>query len=384
MSKNILMVAPYSTLPGEKFVNRFAFLAQHFVRQGHRVTFVTSSFSHVQKKKRNPSDVRNISEKNLRILLINEPGYEYHVGLKRVYSIKVFNRNFKMRFQDFSEYDIIYSAYPLISHNLHIVSTINSRKTRYIIDIQDVWPESFSAVIPAIGQLPPQLLPFARSANRVYSAADGIIAVSQTYLDRALKVNRVCRSMVGYLGSEFDIATTAPSYGDTINLFYIGTISHSYDIKTVMLAVEMLAREGVDLKFNIFGAGPHLNNLRGLGLNSTIFHGLRGYRELERELRRQHIAVNPIARGAPQSITNKLCDYFALGCPLLNSQRGGEIDKLLSNKVHADYRAGDPVSAKNAISVLLNDRGALSKWIPDRRFIRQFIADDISRFVEEV
>lgn len=382
VSRNILIAAPYSTLPGEGFVNRFAFLAQHFVRNGHKVTFATSAFSHIQKKKRTVDN--NVLPENLDVILIDEPGYRSHVGWDRVYSIKIFSRNFKRTFADLSAYDLVYSAYPLISHNLHIASVVNPQKTRYVVDIQDVWPESFSSVIPAIGRLPPQLLPFARSANRVYSAADGIVAVSQTYLDRALKVNDACKSMVGYLGSEFDVAVTTPRRGNTINLFYIGTLSHSYDVKTVMAAVEVLASEGINLKFNVFGAGPQLDGLRNLGMNNTIFHGLCGYRELEQQLRTQHIAVNPIARGAPQSITNKLCDYFALGCPLLNSQEGFEVQALISDKVHANYRAGDVMSARDAISSLLKEKLMLSNWNSDERFIRKAIADKILSFVEGI
>ena len=309
--KRLLIVAPYSTLPSDKFVNRFSYLAKHFAEKGNRTTFVTSRFSHFEKSFREPSPESH--HPNLEVVLIDEPGYSAHVGLQRIRSIRQFRKNFRDRFPSFDEYDLVYSAYPTIGHNIDILQRIDRARTSLIVDIQDVWPEAFSSVVPAIGNLPRRMLPLAGAADRVYTGADGLIAVSRTYLNRGTEVNDRCRSMVAYLGSEFEMVNTRPPRLDTVRLFYIGTLSHSYDIATIVTAVHRLVAAGRRIEFNVFGAGPDLARLRNLEHSGTRFHGAVPYRELEARLREQHVAVNPIRGNAGQTITNKLCDYLALG-----------------------------------------------------------------------
>lgn len=379
--KSLLIAAPYSTLPSDKFVNRFSYLAKHFADTGYRTTFVTSTFSHFEKSFR---EVPAADHPNLEVVLIDEPGYAAHVGLQRVRSIRQFRKNFRDRFPSFDGYDLVYSAYPTIGHNLDIVDRIDRTRTSLIVDIQDVWPESFSSVVPAIRNVPPRLLPLGRAADRVYAGADGLIAVSQTYLARGTEVNRRCRSMVAYLGSEFAMTNTRPPRLDVMRLCYIGTLSHSYDIATVVTAVDRLVAGGRKIEFNIFGAGPDLARLSNLAHRGTRFHGAVPYRELEARLREQHVAVNPIRGNAGQTITNKLCDYLALGCPLLNSQRGWEVEQVLAGVGHRNYQAGKVESAMAAIVALTEDPRLHDEWICNPAFSRGRIVEDIAGFVAEL
>ena len=175
---NILIVAPYASLPTDKLVNRFSSLAKKFSQRGHKTTFVTSSFSHYDKDHRDLSSQKAFN--NLDIILIDEPGYRSHVGLKRLISIRTFRRNFQRKFRQLDDFDVVYSAYPTIGHNLYLAHAINRKMTSFVVDVQDVWPESFSSVVPAVRKIPTHWLPFSRSANKVYSSASALIAVSQT------------------------------------------------------------------------------------------------------------------------------------------------------------------------------------------------------------
>jgi glycosyltransferase involved in cell wall biosynthesis len=379
--KSILIVAPYSTLPSDKFVNRFSYLAKHFAATGYRTTFVTSTFSHFEKSFRAAPAT---DHPNLEVVLIEEPGYSAHVGLRRVRSIRQFRKNFRDRFASFDGYDVVYSAYPTIGHNIDILDRIDRTRTSLIVDIQDVWPESFSSVVPAIRNVPPRLLPLGRSADRVYSGADGLIAVSETYLARGTEVNRRCRSMVAYLGSEFAMANTLPPRLDMVRLCYIGTLSHSYDIATVVTAVDRLVAGGRNIEFNVFGAGPDLARLSSLAHRGTRFHGAVPYRALEERLREQHVAVNPICGNAGQTITNKLCDYLALGCPILNSQRGWEVEGVLAGIGHRNYQAGSVESAMAAIVALAEDPRLHDEWTCNPAFSRSRIVEDIATFVADL
>lgn len=325
-----------------------------------------------------------VGAENLDIVLIDCRAYRSHVGLKRVLNLRDFRRNFDSRFANLDEFDIIYSAYPPIGHNVSIARRRNRNTTKFVIDIQDVWPESFSSVIPSLQRIPLGLLPFSRTANRVYAAADGLVAVSQTYLDRATSVNGDAKSLVAYIGTEFDMVDTVPDQCDPIKFFYIGTLSYSYDIDTVIRAVHEMRSAGRSVEFNIFGGGPDLARLQSLPHDGTTFHGFLPYKAMEAELRKQHVAVNAIRANAPQSVTNKLCDYLGLGCPLLNSQEGEEVRKLLLSRQHRNYRPGDVRSASEAIAEMIGNPSTRDVWKADQTFSRNAISDAIIDFVETI
>ena len=379
---HILIVAPYSTLPGEPHVNRFSHLAVALAQHGHRVTFVTSRFSHSSKTHRSGPTVA--THDGITVVLIDEPGYEKNVGYGRLRSIRTFTANFSGRFGSFDDFDLVYSAFPLISTNIYILKTLNRNRTKFVVDIQDVWPEAISAAFPLARYLPNKLLPFNKSANRVYRGADAIVAVSQTYLNRGLSVNSDAPGLLAYLGSEFKIRTTAPDPSNKIKLFYIGTISYSYDIETIMCAVAELRSCGVAVEFHIYGDGPHRKGLMDKQLDGSTFHGSVPYCELDDALRSKHVAVNCIKAYAPQSITNKLCDYMIWGGAVLNSQELPEVRSLLGRVPHANYKAGSVSSACDAILCLLASGQLFEERTSLAEFSRDVSTSRIIFFVERL
>ena len=143
---NILIVAPYCSLPHEDKVVRFEELAALLADRGHHVTVVTSRFKHGSKTFRNDSDVKEY--KNPKYILINEKGYSHNFSLMRVYSIVTFQREFDNFFLRYcNNYDIVYSAFPLIGTNSVIAKNKLNCGYKYLVDIQDIWPDSLVNII---------------------------------------------------------------------------------------------------------------------------------------------------------------------------------------------------------------------------------------------
>ena len=163
---NITIVAPYCSLPDEPHFNRFWYLAELLAEQ-HNILLITSNFKHYDKSFRRPESAQNASKGRLKVMLLNESGYNKNVSLDRVKSHHVFVKHFEHWLQQCKpgEQDVVFSAYPLIATNI----LLGKHKTRLgyklIIDVQDVWPESFSSVVPFLKKLPHNLLPFASRAN---------------------------------------------------------------------------------------------------------------------------------------------------------------------------------------------------------------------------
>src|SRR5690606_10918395 len=118
---------------------------------------------------------------------------------------------------------------------------------------QDLWPEAFKMVfnIPVISDL--IYYPMKRKADYIYAAADEIVAVSQTYANRALVANGKCKDTnVIYLGTELTYFDRLAEENRIQNkpegeiwLAYVGTLGHSYDLITVIDALKILDDKGI-------------------------------------------------------------------------------------------------------------------------------------------
>lgn len=229
-----------------------------------------------------------------------------------------------------------------------------------------MWPEAFKMIfnVPFISDL--IFYPMKKKADYIYSAADEIIAVSQTYAERALKVNKKCKKAnVVFLGTElayFDRLAEENKIEnkpyEEIWLAYIGTLGHSYDLCCVIDALSLIKNK-YNVKFIVMGDGPLRTKFEGYAKKRDInayFTGRLDYGKMAGLLSACDIAVNPISSGAAQSIINKHADYAAAGLPVLNTQECPEYRNLLS-----EYKAGlncdnnNPVDLAKKITQLCED-----------------------------
>lgn len=380
--KTVLILAPYCSLPGEPRFNRFLFLAYKLSDAGFKVTLVTSRFRHSDKCFRELNLFSDSNKREFDIVMLEELGYSKNLSFARYLSIISFARNFKKWFLANNDFDIVYSAFPSVETNVFLskLRTLGSSGFKYIVDIQDIWPDSITSAIPILRYWPQWLLPFSKKANFVYRSADALLAVSQTYLDRALSVAspQFCDKV--YIGSDFNVIQQVKAHqfgNENIRIFYLGAIGNSYDLDTAIKGVKNLASNGYKVELHIFGSGPDVARLQKIAGSETIFHGYLPYRDMFAFAKGCHIALNPIRQHAAQSVTNKLSDYLSLGCPILNSQCNDEVKVLLSGRLHANYTAGNVESIQSAIKKLLGDERLLQGWAPDERFNRDVGYNDI-------
>ncbi|HID7704732.1 TPA: glycosyltransferase [Neisseria meningitidis] len=386
---NITIVAPYCSLPSEPYFNRFWYLAE-LLSQSHDVLLITSNFKHYDKSFRRPEDAEAASQGRLKVMLLEESGYSKNVSLGRVTSHHRFVKHFEKWLENCrpGEQDVVFSAYPLIATNLLLGKHKARLGYKLIVDVQDVWPESFSSVVPFLKKVPHKLLPFASRANRAYRYADALVAVSQTYLDRAKETNPNVPGEVIYIGADFPKLDAAPAkdFGDDkTRLFYLGTLSYSYDVETVCKGVRKLLDDGENVELHIMGGGPDLEKLKQYENRAIKFYGYLPYSEMMSIAKGCDIAVNAIHSHAMQSVTNKLSDYMALQKPILNSQTNAEVLSLLNLLPHENYRSGDVDSFVQAAKDILkrkNDPVQSDEIV--RRFRRDISYRKIVNLIERL
>ena len=179
-----------------------------------------------------------------------------------------------------------------------------------------------------------------KQADYIYSSADDVVAVSDTYLNRALHNNEKCNNKLSvYLGTDleyFDLCKNNNKvlYNDDIfRIVYIGTLGHSYNIKCIIDSIEILNKKGIDnILFVIMGNGPLENEFKTYAANKNVkcdFTGRLDYPKMVGKLCACNIAVNPIIGNSAASIINKVGDYAAAGIPVINTQECEEYRNLV-------------------------------------------------------
>lgn len=348
--KDIIVIAEYCSSFDSKNNGRFKELCDRLCFK-NKVEIITSTFSHVTKKQ------KEVIEYNLNYKITNlyEPGYSKNVCFKRFYSHFIWGKNVKKYLNKRKRPDIIYCAVPSLTAAHNAAKYCKKNNIKFIIDVQDLWPEAFQMVfnVPVLSDL--IFFPMKKQADYIYKNADKIVAVSETYRNRALQVNKKDKNgLVVYLGTnlsslEEKLNDQKITYQKEKNEFwigYLGTIGSSYDIKTALLATKEVQKEYSNVKLILLGDGPLLAKYKQMAndLNvNAVFLGRKDYIEAMKILSQCDIALNPLVKGAAQSIINKVGDYAALGLPIINSLENREYQELLNT-----YNAGKNVECENA------------------------------------
>lgn len=394
-----MIIAEYMRLPWENTNSRFIYLANLINKEKCDVEIVTSTFMHGAKMQRTikESDAKSCGFK---VTTIFEPGYKKNVSLKRFYSHNILSRNLKKYLESINEKpDVIYCAIPSLDVGAVASQYAKKNGIRFIVDVQDLWPEAFKMVlnIPVISDV--LFYPMLRKANLIYGQADDIVAVSDTYAERVAKVNKKYNNKLGvFLGTELDTFDSFNSHikyeDDYIRIAYIGTLGHSYDLKTTIDAIKILNEKGYNnLKFIVMGHGPLKDEFEQYAKDKEIdceFTGRLDYNLMVDRLCSCDIAINPIVGQSVASIINKVGDYAASGLPVINTQNSDEYRRLLE-----EYNAGFSCENGNSqdmaekLEMLVKDKqlrlelGANNRRLAEERFDRKKTYVKICELVED-
>ncbi len=356
---DIVIIAEFCEDFSETDYIRFVYLAKILAGE-HDVEIVTSSFRHSTKNhRREPADPWPF-----RITFIEEPGYPRNVCLQRFRSHHIWGRNLLSYLKQREKPDVVYCAVPSLTGPLKAAKHCERNGIRFIVDVQDLWPEAFQMVlkVPAVSRL--VFAPFAAIADGVYRRADAVCGVSEEYCRRALRVNRKrAESAAVYLGTElagFDrnaAENAAERPEGEIRLGYVGTLGTSYDLPVVFDAMRILKRP--DLRFIVVGDGPLAEEFRkqAEGLN-VAFTGRLPYDRACGVLTACDMTVNPIVGSSVATIINKHADYAAAGKPVLNTQNSEEYRRLVDEyRMGFNCRNHDAADLAEKLRTLLDNPG---------------------------
>jgi len=361
--KKILLVAQFTQLPGEGGNNRgrFKLISELLTNNGYDVTVVTSKFRELDRTFRKWETI--YEDAPYEIVILDEAGYYKNISFQRIYSMRSFSKNLEKYLADNGhKFDLIYSCVPGLDSALVAGRCAKKRGIPFIIDVQDVWPEVMYDLVldvPIISDI--LFYPMQRMANQVYTLADGIIAVSKTYLDIAVRKNKKSKIndyvFIGTNLEDFDKKISFKLENSDINkpkdehwISYIGSLGHSYDIKTFIEAAHLANKRGINVRPIILGSGPLEEEFKSfankLGSNA-LFTGWVDHGTMGAYLKESDAVINAIKKKAPQSITNKIGDYLSAGRPMLNGSLNEEFRHMLET-----YKIGINYEPENSASLL--------------------------------
>jgi glycosyltransferase involved in cell wall biosynthesis len=406
----IWVVNPFDDIPGEGLPPiRFWSLCRTLAARGHHVTWWTADWSHRRKARRTPPTGIRESE-GFGLQLIPVRPYTRNVSLARIASHRDFGRNFEQCANELvaagtlPRPDVILASLPPLDSPEAAARLARRYNARLILDIMDLWPETFERLLPGPTWLrrlaSPLLLGRMRARRRaIVAAADGISSATHTYLDTTLAGSRreVPRH-VCYLGADMrghEAIGPAAHADGPLECVYAGTLERGQDLQTLIDAARILARESVPVTLHVAGTGslePMLRDAAATIAGSCTLgvHGLLAKPDYEQLLARCDVGLVLVKPESCVAVPYKACDYAAAGLALVNSLPG-ELQRLIDDhRAGIASTAGDAASLAAAIRRLAADRSMLatmrqgSRRLAAAEFDRSHTFPRLAEWIEKV
>ncbi len=378
MGPRVWIVNPFDNLPHEgNRPQRYWLMAQAFAAAGCAVRLWTSDFSHARKKRR--VFIRDAPSPVALTLLPTRP-YQKNVCLARALSHRALAATFWREASSLLERDggetpdvVIASAPPLgLCAAAHDVARRVGAK--FICDIQDAWPETFSRLLPRPlkGLTPLVFLPMTLTSRKLYRRADLVTGVSSRYAE----LSRRDDFFLAYHGIEGgDAAGAGARRTRFTRLVYVGNLGAGYDLETALDALALRR----DLHLDIAGSGPKELSLRrhvhALGLEKSVtFHGYLNEEDLTHLLASCDVGLVPMLDESGVGLPYKLTDYLKSHLHVLSSLHG-ECGEILARTGFGEtYVAHDPASLLAALDRLKPASVALPSALRAEEIYRGYVS----------
>jgi glycosyltransferase involved in cell wall biosynthesis len=364
------IVNPFDDPPDEGVPRgRYWSLAEMLISRGHSVVWWTADWSHRFKRPRGVG--RAI--RDLKVHRVPVRPYLSNIGRKRLASHAEFAAGFERRATGLLAESpgetplIVLASMPPIDGALAAARVADASGSRFIADVQDLWPETFYQTLPV-----PRIMRewlgrrvFAqqhRDADAVFKRADAVTAVCDTYLAHARARGAMGPFHRTYIGFNAEPGVDREKAGGPMRFVYIGSLSRNYDWRALLGAVALLHAEGADFEVHVAGSGDAAKKFRARAAKPEAGNRIRWRGFLAKEALRDllgaaEIGLNLIRPESRIVMPNKLSDYLGHNLPVINSLPG-ETGHLLGSAGWS-YQAGDAKSLAAAMRRCIDDRRAV-------------------------
>lgn len=287
-----------------------------------------------------------------------------------------------------SRYDIIYIYHPPLTPALAAALFCAVYRKPYVVEIQDLWPDS----VAASGMANPRIVAtLTRACNFVYRRAAHVITQSD-----GMKAELVRRGVPEErLTTIFNWATYQPpadgqrlpdavttAFAGRLNLVYGGNIGQAQQLDVLVDATIAAHRSNPAIRLHLVGGGierePLRQKVRDAGADDIVqFHAPVARDIMDRvfdaaDILVMHLKHDPLYR---ITIPSKTQHYLASGKPIAAGLSGEAAEILNSSGAAIVVPPGDPAALADAIETLArtseaerNTKGSAGRADYEKRF----------------
>ncbi len=359
-------------------------LANKLIDCGHNVNFISSIFYHQKKIHRSIKNRINIITPQLKISLIDSPGYKKNISLSRFYDHMIMAYNLNTFLDRTTETpDVVFIGYPPIEISYVMSRWLKKKKIPFILDIKDQWPDlildAFPNFIKYFGKL--LLFPYYYMAKETINNADAITSMSKSFIEwsnnfKSVKSKEMSR-VLPLVPSEGIFTEEEIEYaekwcddnginkGSKFNILFVGSLSKAFDFNTIIECAKIIEPINKKIKFIVCGKGeleePIQNKTKHL--SNLVLSGWVDQNKIKAIAARSCLGIAPYRniKNFKENIPNKIIDYISLGLPIISPLQG-EVEKLIStNNIGAIYEEDSVNSLKEIIFDLLSNEDLRDK-----------------------
>lgn len=360
-------------------------LTNKLVELGHNVNFISSTFYH-QKKIHRPN-IKKINEINpqLKITLIESPGYKKNISLSRFYDHMILAHNLKFFLHQAHETpDVVFIGYPPIEISYVMSRWLKKRKIPYIVDIKDQWPDlildSFPFLTKFFGRI--ILLPYYYMAKKTINSANAVTSMSKSFINwsnRYIDTNFVRKSMIlplvppknNFIEDEISYAeqwcdNIGIDKNGMVNILFVGSLSQAFDFNTIIECAKKIEQINKNIKFIICGDGEFRKLFEDQSklLSNLVLTGWIDQNKIKAIANRSLFGIAPYnnIKNFRDNIPNKIIDYLALGLPIISPLKG-EVSHLITKyEVGLIYKEKSETSLRKIIINLSKSNDLIEKF----------------------
>ncbi|MHA1343939.1 MAG: glycosyltransferase [Promethearchaeota archaeon] len=328
----------------DKIENARPYLAYKFFRNNYDTKVIYSEFSHTFKKYIKYEDEHFIPIKTL--------GYKRNISFSRILSHIIFALKIKGIIKK-EKPDLIYVAIPPNAAAYSVIKIADkNKKTKVIIDIVDIWPETLPIPIVCkryfnffVGWFWKYL------RNYALKRADYIICQSNYFKQKlALKGNNIQVIHLAKIIKYREKATVDAVSGKVIKIAYLGSMNTITDFDTLLKISKTLGLNNIEII--LIGDGERkdwlLSALKESNIKYTYFGKIFEEEKKKEILNKCDFGFNGYKSDTEVALSYKSIDYLSYGLPLINSAKNDTWDCVERYKIGFNYN-------KNTIDQLIEN-----------------------------
>jgi glycosyltransferase involved in cell wall biosynthesis len=376
----IWLINQYNMPPEYGHLNRHFNFGKYLKRMGHEPTVFVGSFLHNTKIQMIEDDsvIRRYQNSDYPYYFIKTCDYSSS-KLKRVYAMYEFYKNLVKAVKSFDKPDAILgsSAHPLAA--LAAIKLAKKYGCQSIVEVRDLWPESFVA-FGVVGRKNPLLWLLYAGEKWIYKNADKLIFTMEGGKDYIVErgwdnenggpinTNKIHHINNGVDLLEYNHNIEKHNYEDSdldkhniFNIVYVGSIRKANNLSLIIDAAKYVQENSKkNIRFLIFGDGDEKDKLlkrcTDEGIENVIFKGSVKKDYIPNILSKSNLNILNYTNhdiwkyGGSQ---NKTFEYLASGKPILSTIKMG-YDIIEKYKVGISLSKQDPETIGKSIVAIVD------------------------------